>query len=123
MVEEQPNRAERRRQEREQPKQDEKDYGPVYPRTYDKCPVCGCPARFTMEAMKGDKPEDILKSKPPALGALEYKYSTPTHDVKLVVVYDTCVRCGALFTIARDKKKSLRLSPSKFGPTVPLIGR
>lgn len=107
MVEEQhPNRAERRRQEKAAKKGSE-DYGPAAPRTFDKCPVCGCPARFTVEAMKGDlQIEDIL-GKEPALFSFEYVYQTPTHKIKLVAVGDSCQRCGAFYTLARDKLKGI----------------
>lgn len=102
-----PSRAERRRQAKEAAKQKEQDYGPVFPRTYDKCPVCGCPARFTVEAMKGDLQLEDIFGKQPALFSLEYIYDTPLYRIKLVVIGDTCVRCGAIYTLARDKLKGI----------------
>lgn len=113
-----PNRAERRRREKEEAKTGQKgqcnecDQGPcvVAPRTFDKCPVCGCPARFVVKAMEGDlQLEDIL-GKSPALFSFEYIYDTPTHELKLVAVGASCARCGVFYTIARDKLKALPIS-------------
>jgi len=122
MAEEKEPRAERRRQEKEAAKQKVKatcaecKEGPcdIAPKTYDKCPVCGCPARFTVKAMADDlQLEDILGKKP-ALFSFEYLYDTPTSEVKLVAVGASCARCGVFYTIARDKlKKFPLLVPSK----------
>jgi len=111
MVEERkPSRAERRRQEKEAAKKgSQEDYGPAAPRTFNKCPVCGCPARFTVEAMKGDLHIEDIRGKQPALFSFEYLYDTPTYQVKLVCVGDSCQRCGALYTLARDKLKGMPL--------------
>jgi hypothetical protein len=100
------NRAGRRRQEREAAKQDQEDYGPAAPRVFKECPVCGCPTRFTIEAMKGDLQLENILGKEPALGSLEYVYDTPTHTVRLIVVVDSCQKCGAIITLARDKIKT-----------------
>jgi len=101
-----PNRAERRRQEKEAAKQgDQEDYGPAAPRLFTECPVCGCPARFTVEAMKGDLHLETILGKEPALFSFEYIYETPTNTIKLVCVGDSCQRCGAIYTLARDKLK------------------
>ncbi len=111
--EKEPNRAERRRQEKEAAKGKSKvtcaecKEGPcdLAPKTYDKCPVCGCPATFTVEAMKGDlQLEDIL-GKEPALFSFEYLYDTPNSELKLVAVGASCARCGVFYTLARDKFK------------------
>ena len=113
MEEKEPNRAERRRQEKEATKDKVKatctecKEGPcdIVPKTYDKCPVCGCPSSFTVQAMKGDlQIEDIL-GKEPALFSFEYLYDTPNMEVKLVAVGASCARCGVFYTLARDKLK------------------
>lgn len=125
MVEHGPNRAEKRRQQKAeakgQPPADE-DYGPAAPRTYDRCPVCGCPARFTVEAMKGDLHIEDILGKQPALFSLEYRYDTPLYPVRLVVIGDSCQRCGALYTLARDKLKGIPTRMPKGGPPL-IIGR
>ena len=117
------NRAERRRQEKEAAKPKIKaecgrcDEGPcvIAPKAYDKCPVCGCPATFTVESMKGDlQIEDIL-GKHPALFSFEYLYDTPGYQVKLIAVGASCARCGVFYTIARDKAKGMQLLVPK-GP-------
>lgn len=120
-METRPSRAERRRMAREgkEPPGElpEEDYGPVAPRTYDKCPVCGCPARFTVEAMKGDLHLEDILGKESALFSFEYIYETPTHKIKLIVVGDSCVRCGAFYTLAREKLKGVPLIlPGGGGP-------
>lgn len=102
-----PFRRRRREQEEAKDPKGKEDYGPVFPRTYEKCPGCGCPARFTVEAMKGDlQIEDIFGQKP-ALGSFEYVYETPLHVIKLVVIVDSCVRCGMIYTLARDKMRGV----------------
>ena len=128
MEEKEPNRAERRRQEKDAAKGKVKatctecKEGPcdIAPKTYDKCPVCGCPATFTVQAMKGDlQIEDIL-GKHPALFSFEYLYDTPNYEVKLVAVGASCARCGVLYTLARSKKKGISLVvPKKPGGDHP----
>jgi len=119
---EKPDRAERRRQEKEDAKQKIKaecsdcEKGPcdIAPRTFKECPVCGCPTSFTIEAIKGDLPlkdiEGLMANpgKKPALFSFEYLYDTPNYSVKLVAVGASCARCGVFYTLARDK---LRASP------------
>lgn len=117
------SRAERRRAQKEAAKQPPEDYGPVAPRTYDKCPVCNCPARFTVEAMKGDLQLEDIFGKKPALGSFEYVYDTPLYPVRLVVVVDSCVRCGAVYTLARDKLKGIPRGMPKSPPPGLIIGR
>ena len=119
-----PSRAERRRQEKEAAKHPPEDYGPAAPRTYDKCPVCGCPARFTVEAMKGDLHLQDIFGKEPALFSFEYVYDTPLYSIKLVVIGDSCVRCGTLYTLARDKLKGTPKGiPKGPGPGGLIIGK
>lgn len=118
------SRAERRRQEKEDAKHPPEDYGPAAPRTYDKCPVCGCPARFTVEAMKGDLHLQDIFGKEPALFSFEYVYDTPLYSIKLVVIGDSCVRCGTLYTLARDKLKGTpKGMPKGRGPGGLIIGK
>ena len=118
------SRRERRKMEREAKKTGgdvpEEDYGPVAPRTYDKCPNCGCPARFTVEAMKGDLHLEDILGKEPALFSFEYNNDTPLYPIKLIVVGDSCVRCGMFYTLARDKLKGVPFSMPK-GPPGRLI--
>jgi len=118
MVEENhPDRAERRRQEKEAAKQKahaecaQCDKGPcvIAPRVFTECPVCGCPATFTVEAMKGDLHIEDIRGKQPALFSLEYLYETPNNKVKLVAIGASCARCGVLYTLARDKVKRVPL--------------
>lgn len=120
-----PNRAERRRQDKEAKKGKkpnecgECDEGPctIAPRTFDACPVCGCPARFVIEAMKGDLHLQDIFGRQPALFADEYVYDTPTQIIRLISVGASCVRCGALYTIARDKLAGVPIAlPNQPGP-------
>ena len=120
MKENQKSRAFRRRREREAAK--EPDYGPVAPRAFDKCPVCGCPARFTVEAMKGDLHMEDILGRRPALGSFEYVYDTPLYAIQLVVIVDCCVGCGAIYTLYRDKVKiTPQLAENPPGGGGPLI--
>lgn len=116
MVEEnKPDRAERRRQEKEAAKgkvkaicQECKE-GPcdIAPKTFDKCPVCGCPTSFTVQAMKGDIHLQDLEGREPALFSFEKIYDTPNYKLKLVAVGASCARCGVFYTLARDKMKGV----------------
>lgn len=112
-----PNRAARRRlaKEGKDPSVPEEDYGPVA-RVFTECPVCHCPARFTVEAMKGDLHVEDILGKEPALFSFEYIYETPTHKIKLIAIGDSCQRCGAFYTLAREKLKGLPLIIPKGGP-------
>ena len=123
-----PNRAKRRRQgkqaAKEAAKQPPEDYGPAAPRVFTECPVCKCPARFTVEAMKGDLHLQDIFGKEPALFSFEYVYDTPLYSIKLVVIGDSCVRCGTLYTLARDKLKGTPKGiPKGPGPGGLIIGR
>lgn len=124
-----PNRAERRRQGKQAEKEAAKgqeDYGLAAPRVFTECPVCKCPARFTVEAMKGDLHIEDILGKEPALFSFEYIYETPTHKIKLMAVGDSCQRCGAFYTLARDKLKGIPLvipkKPGRDGPGLILPG-
>ncbi len=107
--------------ENEHPKE---DYGPVFPRTYDKCPGCHCPARFTVEAARPDFSVEDFKKQHPILAYFSHEYELPLHTVRLVVVVDSCQRCGLLYTVARDKVKKLKgiSVPSKQRPPFPPFG-
>jgi len=109
MVEEKgPDRAERRRQKKEGKSEcTQCEHGPceIAPRVFTKCPVCGCPARFVVEAIKGDLHLEDILGKEPALFGFEYHYDTPNCKVKLMAVGASCARCGVFYTIARDKMK------------------
>lgn len=123
MVNEEPNRAERRRQEKEQGKWNEAEWGKLAFRVFDKCPGCGCPARFSVEGMRGEMPEELMKAKPPALGALEFKYDTALYRITLAVVVDSCCKCGMIYTIARSKTKMPLVMIPKGGDGPGLIHR
>jgi hypothetical protein len=73
--------------------------------------------------MRGDLNEEQLKKAPPVLGMFRYEYQTPLYDIDLIVVYDSCVRCGTIYTIARDKKKRLRIAAPPPPGRRPIIGR
>jgi len=113
-----PDRADRRRQEKEAGKRKLKaecsqcENGPcvIAPREFKACPVCGCPASFTIEAMKGDMQIEDILGKKPALFSFEYLYDTPSFQVKLAAVGASCARCGVFYTLARDKMKGVPLT-------------
>lgn len=115
--EKEPNRAERRRQEKEAAKSQVKaecedcEMGPcvIAPKTYEKCPVCGCPSSFTVKAMAGDIHLQDLKGRAPALFSFEKTYETPSQTIKLVAIGASCARCGVFYTIARDKVRGVPL--------------
>ena len=121
MEKKRPNRAERRRQEKEAAKPKVKAIcteckeGPcdIAPREFDKCPVCGCPSRFLIEVMKGDLHLQDIFSRVPALGSFEYDYDTPTYQVKVVAIVASCARCGVFYTLAREKMKGIPLAVPK----------
>jgi len=98
-------RAERRRQKKEQGSWNEEEWGPLAWREFDKCPNCGCPARFTVEAMRGEMSEERLKDKPPAIGAMTFNYDTVLYHYRVDVVVDSCCKCGTIYAIARSKSK------------------
>ena len=111
--EKEPNRAERRRQEKEEAKGKVKSTcteckeGPcdIAPKEFTECPVCGCPTSFTVQAMK----DDMHLQGSPALFSFEKLYDTPTYVVKLVAVGASCARCGVFYTLAREKMKGIPL--------------
>ena len=113
--EKEPNRAERRRQDKDAAKQKVKaeckqcEKGPcvIAPKVFTECPVCGCPARFVVEAMKGDLHIEDIRGKQAALFKFEYLYDTPNCEIRLAAVGASCARCGVLYTIARDKMRSV----------------
>lgn len=84
----------------------EEEWGPLAYREFVECPVCHTPNRFSVEALRGDFPEARMKTKPPAMGSLEFIYDTPLYRIRLAVVVDSCCKCGALITIARSKTKT-----------------
>ena len=104
MNEDQPNRAARRRAEREDPDRAEHSTL-VLPKTFDECPICGETGRFTVEAMKGDLQLQDILGKEPALFSFEYYYDTPLYPIKLICIGDVCVKCGIPRIIAMDKVK------------------
>ena len=133
--EKQPDRAERRRQEKEADKLKVKatctdcEEGPcdIAPKVFPECPVCGCRASFTVKAMADDLQLENILGKEPALFSFEYLYDTPTHQIKLVAVGASCARCGVFRTLARDKMKDISLvaprKPGGRGPDLILPGR
>lgn len=110
-----PDRAERRRQEKEAAKgkiraecnRCEKGPCVIAPMTFDKCPVCGCPTTFTAEAMRGDIHLQDIEGRVPALFSFEKVYETPSYTLRLVAVGASCAHCGVFYTLARDKMKGV----------------
>jgi len=110
------SRPERRRQEKEEKKVKIKvscsdcEQGPcvLAPKTYDKCPVCGCPSSFTVKAMMGDIHLQDLLGNSPALFSFEKIYEIPNGKIKLVAVGASCARCGVFYTLARDKVRGVK---------------
>jgi hypothetical protein len=119
---EQPDRAERRRQEKELGKWNEAEWGPLAYREFHKCPHCGCEQRYTYEAFRGEIPEEKMISKPPALGAFEMVYETALHRITITVVVDSCCKCGMIIPVARSKKKTL-LTARPMGGDLPGMGK
>ncbi len=101
-----PNRADRRRAEKEgHPLPSE----PLkFPIEFDKCPNpdCGSTRRFCLEAMKGDIQIEDIGGQTPALFSFEYAYDTPTGPVQLIAVGDVCVDCGLPRIVVMDKVRS-----------------
>ena len=112
--EKEPNRAERRRQDKDEAKGKVKatcsdcEEGPcdIAPKVFDVCPVCGCPSTFTVKAMVGD----LHLQGNPALFSFEKLYDTPNCEIKLMAVGASCARCGVFRTLARDKMKKMNLA-------------
>jgi len=129
MVEEKgPDRAERRRQEKEEAKGKIKatcsdcEEGPcdIAPKVFTRCPVCNCPATFTVQAMKGD----LHLQDFPALFSFTKIYDTPNQTIKLVAVGASCARCGVFYTLAREKMKGIPLVvPERPGPGLIFPGQ
>lgn len=121
MENEQPDRAERRRQEKQQGKWNEEKWGKMAFREFVECPVCHCQNRYSVEALRGEIPEDKLVNKPPAIGAFEMVYDTALYRIVLSVVVDSCCECGNLITVARSKQKTpLTMLPK--GGDMPGLG-
>lgn len=107
-----PDRAERRRQKKEQDGWNEEEWGPLAYREFDKCPGCGCPNRYSVEALRKEMSEEKIKAKPLAIGSFEFIYDTPLYRIRIAVVVDSCCRCGMIYTVARSKSKTpLVLTP------------
>jgi hypothetical protein len=115
MSEDQPDRAERRREQKENPTWNEKEWGPLAWRAFDKCPVCGCKSRYTLEALRSEISPEKLAQKPPALQATQMVYETPFYRTTITVVWDSCCQCGALYTVARGKDKKAIIFKAKGG--------
>ncbi len=86
------------------------DYGAVYPRKFDKCPVCGCPLTFSAEALKEELTPEELKKLSPGLAMMRINYKTRTGVVSLIALVDSCCKCGVIYTIKRDKQKKLNIT-------------
>jgi hypothetical protein len=78
--------------------------GLVSPRDYDHCPVCGCKGRFTVESMRGDFSNKQLEERPPCLAQFQSTYFTPAGQITLICMVDSCVRCGTVYTVHREKR-------------------
>jgi len=107
--------GDRQYRQEKQEKWNEPEWGKV-DRSFDKCPGCGCPARYSVEAMRGEISEDQIRVKPPALGVFQFIYDTALSRTRLDVVFDSCCRCGLIYTVARSKmKKPLVMIPKGRG--------
>ncbi len=84
----------------------EAEWGPLAYKVFTECPHCGCPARYSVEALRGEMPEEKMQAKPPAIGSFEYIYDTALYRIKLTVVLDSCCQCGTLYTVARSRRKA-----------------
>lgn len=102
-----PNRSERRREQKLNPTWNEAEWGSIEFQEFDKCPACGCPNRFAMEAMRGETAEENLNAKPPAMGMFRFDYDTALYRISLITVVDSCCKCGLIYTVAREKRKTL----------------
>jgi hypothetical protein len=123
MEENGPDRDERRRQEKSQGTWNEEEWGNREYREFPACPVCGCPNRYSLEALRGEVPEDKLLNKPPAIGSFQLSYLTPLHRITLNVVVDSCCKCGALITVARGRKKLPRVMIPRGGDSPQILRR
>ncbi len=94
------------------------EWGPMAKRIFDKCPGCGCPSRYAVEALRGEIPDEVIQNKPPAIGSFEFVYDTEVWRIKLTVIVDSCCKCGTLYTVARNKSKTLLIMvPRTRGPS------
>lgn len=77
----------------------------VLPKTFDKCPNCGCTERFSEEALKGDFPPEKMEKRPPMILSAELVTQPPArlYPVKLMAVMDVCIECGTVYAVDLEK--------------------
>jgi len=109
---------------------EELEFGKLYPREFDKCPVCGCPRRFAEDVLAEEVPK--VTKRPYALGEFEAHYTVPEGEITLHCVVDSCRMCGVIYTVARDKVKKVEKKtrpliiaprPGMPGFRLPFMGR
>ena len=111
-----PNRAERRRTERDGQPPPEEPF--KLPKEFDTCPNpdCGSKRLFVEEALKHDMNLEGLGGKTPILFSFEYAYETVNGPVRLIAIGDVCYDCGLPRIVVMDKvelkpKPRLHLPP------------
>jgi len=98
-----PNRADRRRSQREGEEQPELPF--KLPKVFDACPnpKCGSKRRFVEEALKHDVNLEDMGGKVPILFSFEYVYETPQGTVRLIAYGDACYDCGETYIVEMAK--------------------
>lgn len=75
----------------------------LYPRYFDKCPVCGCKSVYSKEAMKEEIDPKKLESNPPIVSQFVVDYKHGIYQYRVNCIFDTCAKCGLVYTVYRDK--------------------
>jgi len=77
----------------------------VLPKTFDKCPNCGCAETFCQEALKADFPAEKMEKNPPVLLSAELVTQPPgrLYPIRLIAIMDVCVECGTVYAIVLEK--------------------
>jgi hypothetical protein len=83
------------------------DYGKLYPRTFEECPVCHTKARFAAECFKENFTAEELAKHEPYLHVVRATYDKGIYQYQVINLVDTCAKCGVMYTVARDKKTVL----------------
>lgn len=80
-------------------------WGKLYPRNFRECPVCRCPAVFSEKCEAEEFTPEEIKKRAPYLQAIKHEYNHGLYHYVVITIMDTCVNCGVMYTLARDKKK------------------